>query len=74
VENQKKTVAFAMSVAATLAILDGCLFVYESNFDFISLCLRILQQVQHHVHKKTGCFELIRGKCNKIQALPYEIL
>jgi argininosuccinate lyase len=24
-------------------------------------------------HKKNGCFELIRGKCNKIQALPYEI-
>jgi argininosuccinate lyase len=39
-----------------------------------SLYQRILPQVPALcLTRKTGCFELIRGKCNKIQALPYEI-
>jgi argininosuccinate lyase len=28
---------------------------------------------QHHAAQNPDVFELIRGKCNKIQALPYEI-
>jgi argininosuccinate lyase len=55
-------------------IRNGCLlFVYGVNFDFITYLL-ILQQVRaSYPLKEPDVFELIRGKCNKIQALPYEI-
>ena len=72
----EKTVAFAMSsVAATLAKLamDVCLYMSQ-NFDFITLPAHLTTGSSIMPHKKNpDVFELIRGKCNKIQALPYEI-
>ncbi|OOV25839.1 argininosuccinate lyase [Flavobacterium sp. LM5] len=72
----EKTVAFAMSsVASTLAkfSMDVCLYMSQ-NFDFISLPAHLTTGSSIMPHKKNpDVFELIRGKCNKIQALPYEI-
>ena len=72
----EKIVAFAMSsVAATLAkfSMDVCLYMSQ-NFDFISLPSHLTTGSSIMPHKKNpDVFELIRGKCNKIQALPYEI-
>ena len=72
----EKTVAFAMSsVAATLAKFSMDVYLYMSqNFDFISLPAHLTTGSSIMPHKKNpDVFELIRGKCNKIQALPYEI-
>ena len=72
----EKTVAFAMSsVASTLSkfSMDVCLYMSQ-NFDFISLPAHLTTGSSIMPHKKNpDVFELIRGKCNKIQALPYEI-
>ncbi|MBP6759217.1 MAG: argininosuccinate lyase, partial [Flavobacterium sp.] len=72
----EKTVAFAMSsVASTLAkfSMDVCLYMSQ-NFDFITLPAHLTTGSSIMPHKKNpDVFELIRGKCNKIQALPYEI-
>ena len=72
----EKIVAFAMSsVAATLSkfSMDVCLYMSQ-NFDFISLPSHLTTGSSIMPHKKNpDVFELIRGKCNKIQALPYEI-
>jgi argininosuccinate lyase len=72
----EKTVAFAMSsVATTLSkfAMDVCLYMSQ-NFDFISLPAHLTTGSSIMPHKKNpDVFELIRGKCNKIQALPYEI-
>ncbi len=72
----EKTLAFAMSsVAATLAkfSMDVCLYMSQ-NFDFITLPAHLTTGSSIMPHKKNpDVFELIRGKCNKIQALPYEI-
>lgn len=72
----EKTLAFAMSsVAATLSkfSMDVCLYMSQ-NFDFISLPTHLTTGSSIMPHKKNpDVFELIRGKCNKIQALPYEI-
>ncbi|PDS22551.1 argininosuccinate lyase [Flavobacterium branchiophilum] len=72
----EKTIAFAMSsIAATLSKLamDVCLYMSQ-NFDFISLPPHLTTGSSIMPHKKNpDVFELIRGKCNKIQALPYEI-
>jgi argininosuccinate lyase len=72
----EKILAFAMSsVAATLAkfSMDVCLYMSQ-NFDFIGLPAHLTTGSSIMPHKKNpDVFELIRGKCNKIQALPYEI-
>ncbi len=72
----EKILAFAMSsVAATLSkfAMDVCLYMSQ-NFDFISLPAHLTTGSSIMPHKKNpDVFELIRGKCNKIQALPYEI-
>ena len=72
----EKTVAFAMSsVAATLSkfSMNVCLYMSQ-NFDFITLPSHLTKGSSIMPHKKNpDVFELIRGKCNKIQALPYEI-
>jgi argininosuccinate lyase len=53
--------------------MDVCLYVSQ-NFDFISLPAHLTTGSSIMPHKKNpDVFELIRGKCNKIQALPYEI-
>jgi len=72
----EKTVAFAMSsIAATLSRLcmDACLYMSQ-NFGFISLPDELTTGSSIMPHKKNpDVFELIRAKCNRIQALPTEI-
>lgn len=72
----EKTAAFAMaSVAGTLSKLamDICLYLSQ-NFAFITLPQHLTTGSSIMPHKKNpDIFELIRGKCNKIQALPYEL-
>lgn len=72
----EKTAAFAMaSVAGTLSKLamDICLYLSQ-NFSFIRLPQHLTTGSSIMPHKKNpDIFELIRGKCNKIQALPYEL-
>jgi argininosuccinate lyase len=72
----EKTVAFAMSsVAGTLSKLamDVCLYLSQ-NFDFISLPGHLTTGSSIMPHKKNpDIFELIRGKSNKIQSIPYEL-
>lgn len=72
----EKTAAFAMaSVAGTLSKLamDACLYLSQ-NFNFITLPQHLTTGSSIMPHKKNpDIFELIRGKCNKIQALPYEL-
>ena len=72
----EKTTAFALaSVAGTLSKLAMDITLYLSqNFNFISLPQHLTTGSSIMPHKKNpDIFELIRGKCNKIQALPYEI-
>ncbi|WP_108868525.1 argininosuccinate lyase [Aquimarina aquimarini] len=72
----EKSTAFAMSSAAgTLSKLatDVCLYMSQ-NFDFMSIPSKFTTGSSIMPHKKNpDVFELIRGKCNKIQALPYEL-
>lgn len=72
----EKTLAFAMSsVAGTLSKLamDVCLYVSQ-NFDFMTLPQQLTTGSSIMPHKKNpDIFELIRGKTNKIQSLPYEL-
>jgi argininosuccinate lyase len=72
----EKITAFALaSVAGTLSKLamDICLYLSQ-NFNFISLPQHLTTGSSIMPHKKNpDIFELIRGKCNKIQALPYEL-
>ena len=63
------------SIAATLAKLsmDVCLFINQ-NFGFIKFPDELTTGSSIMPHKKNpDVFELIRGRCNKIQALPNEI-
>lgn len=72
----ERIIAQAMSsVAATLAkfAMDTCLFINQ-NFGFISFPDELTTGSSIMPHKKNpDVFELIRGRCNKIQALPNEI-
>ena len=72
----EKIVAAALSnVAATMAKLsmDVCLFLNQ-NFSFISFPDDVTTGSSIMPHKKNpDVFELIRGKCNALQALPNEI-
>jgi argininosuccinate lyase len=72
----EKTVAFALSsLAGTLSkfAYDICLYMNQ-NFGFITLPDELTTGSSIMPHKKNpDVFELIRGKCNKIQALPYEL-
>ena len=53
--------------------MDICMYMSQ-NFDFITLPSHLTTGSSIMPHKKNpDVFELIRGKCNKIQALPYEI-
>lgn len=63
------------SIAATLAkfAMDACLYINQ-NFDFIAFPDELTTGSSIMPHKKNpDVFELIRGRCNKIQALPNEI-
>ena len=72
----ERILAQAMSsVAATLAKLamDACLFINQ-NFAFITFPDELTTGSSIMPHKKNpDVFELIRARCNKIQALPHEI-
>jgi argininosuccinate lyase len=72
----EKILAMAMSsIAATLSRLaiDVCLFMSQ-NFGFISFPSDITTGSSIMPHKKNpDVFELIRAKCNRIQALPNEL-
>ena len=72
----ERIMAQAMSnVAATLAkfSMDVCLYINQ-NFNFISFPDELTTGSSIMPHKKNpDVFELIRGRCNKIQALPNEI-
>ena len=70
-----RSVSFAnSSVASTLSkmSMDICLYMSQ-NFNFISFPDELTTGSSIMPHKKNpDVFELIRGKCNKLQALPYE--
>ena len=72
----EKIVSFALSsFAATLAKMaaDVCLFMSQ-NFNFLGFPDELVTGSSIMPHKKNpDVFELIRGKCNKIQALPQQI-
>lgn len=72
----ERILAQAMSsIAATLArfAMDACLFINQ-NFGFISFPDELTTGSSIMPHKKNpDVFELIRARCNKIQALPNEI-
>ncbi|OIQ41823.1 MAG: argininosuccinate lyase [Bacteroidetes bacterium MedPE-SWsnd-G1] len=72
----EKSVAFAMSsLSATLSkmSMDICLYMSQ-NFNFVSFPDELTTGSSIMPHKKNpDVFELIRGKCNKLQALPYEL-
>lgn len=71
----EKSVSFALSsIASTLSkmSMDICLYMSQ-NFDFISFPDELTTGSSIMPHKKNpDVFELIRGKCNKLQALPME--
>ena len=72
----EKIVSFALAnMAATLSKLayDVCLFTSQ-NFNFVTLPSEFTTGSSIMPHKKNpDVFELIRGKCNKIQGVPQQI-
>jgi argininosuccinate lyase len=72
----EKFVAIGIAaIAATLARLsmDICLFMSQ-NFDFISFPAALTTGSSIMPHKKNpDIFELVRGKCNRLQSLPNEL-
>jgi len=72
----EKTLAFGLSaIAGTLSkfAMDICLYMSQ-NFNFISFPDELTTGSSIMPHKKNpDVFELIRGKCNALQALPYEL-
>ena len=73
----ERNVAFALaSVAGTLAKMafDACLF-NSQNFNFVKLPKECTTGSSIMPHKKNpDVFELIRAKCNKLQALPQQVM
>jgi len=72
----EKSISFAISsVGATLSkmSMDICLYMSQ-NFSFIAFPDELTTGSSIMPHKKNpDVFELIRGKCNKLQAMPYEM-
>lgn len=72
----ERNVGFAMAtIAGTLAKMafDACLF-NSQNFSFVKLPKECTTGSSIMPHKKNpDVFELIRAKCNKLQALPQQI-
>lgn len=73
----ERNVAFSLaSVAGTLAKMafDACMF-NSQNFSFVKLPKECTTGSSIMPHKKNpDVFELIRAKCNKIQALPQQVM
>ncbi|MCL4116015.1 UNVERIFIED_CONTAM: hypothetical protein GTU68_044516 [Idotea baltica] len=72
----EKALAYALStIAGTLSkfSMDICLYMSQ-NFNFVSFPDELTTGSSIMPHKKNpDVFELIRGKCNALQALPYEL-
>ena len=72
----ERSAAYAIaSVASTLGrfAMDACLFMCQ-NFGFISLPDELTTGSSIMPHKKNpDVFEIIRGKCNRLQAVPNEV-
>ena len=72
----EKATAFGMAnIAATLSkmAMDICLYMSQ-NFDFISFPDELTTGSSIMPHKKNpDVFELIRAKCNKLQAVPNQL-
>ncbi len=73
----ERSLAFALaSVANTLSkmAMDICLYMSQ-NFDFLSFPDELTTGSSIMPHKKNpDVFELVRARCNKIQALPNELI
>ncbi len=73
----ERIVSFALaSIAATISKLafDVCLFMSQ-NFGFVQLPDELTTGSSIMPHKKNpDVFELLRARCNKIQAMPTEIM
>ncbi|MBD0777147.1 argininosuccinate lyase [Maribacter sp. ANRC-HE7] len=73
----EKTTAFGMSsIAATLSkmAMDICLYMSQ-NFNFISFPDELTTGSSIMPHKKNpDVFELVRAKCNKLQAVPNQLI
>ncbi len=73
----EKILSFALSsVAGTLTKLSADIILYTSqNFNFVGFPKELTTGSSIMPHKQNpDVFELIRAKCNKIQALPNEII
>lgn len=72
----EKATAFGMSsITATLSkmAMDICLYMSQ-NFDFISFPDELTTGSSIMPHKKNpDVFELVRGKCNKLQSIPNQL-
>lgn len=72
----EKTTAFAIgSIANTLArfAMDVCLYAGQDyGFLYLDTTYTTGSSIMPHKHNPDG-FELVRAKCNKLQALPYEL-
>lgn len=72
----EKATAFGMAnIAATLSkmAMDICLYMSQ-NFDFISFPDELTTGSSIMPHKKNpDVFELVRGKCNRLQAVPNQL-
>lgn len=72
----EKAVAMALaSIASTLArmAMDICMYVGQ-NFDFLQFPVSLTTGSSIMPHKKNpDIFELVRARCNRIQALPNEL-
>jgi argininosuccinate lyase len=74
-KTEKNVAAALSSIASTMAkmAMDICLYMNQ-NFGFVSFPDELTTGSSIMPHKKNpDVFELIRAKCNKIQALPNEI-
>ena len=72
----ERTVAYAISALATTLMkfaADSCMYMSQ-NFDFIKVPNEFTTGSSIMPHKKNpDVFELMRGKCNKLQAIPGEL-
>lgn len=72
----ERSLAYAMaSVASTIGkfAMDACLFMCQ-NYGFISLPEELTTGSSIMPHKKNpDVFEIIRGKCNRLQSVPNEV-
>ena len=74
-KSERAAAAAIAAVAATIGRLamDACLFMSQ-NFGFISLPDELTTGSSIMPHKKNpDVFEIMRGRCNRLQALPNEI-